>query len=52
VGELNAAQALLNQYSLSHHLLHRKLLLVHEWIPSMITHSARLRSDFPYVQPV
>jgi hypothetical protein len=52
VAELNAAQALLNRYSMSNHLLHRKLMLVHEWIPSMITHSARLRSDYSYVQPI
>ena len=51
-GELNAAQAMLNRYGRSHHLLHRKLLLVHEWIPSMIPHAERLRGSFPYVQPV
>jgi hypothetical protein len=51
-GELNAAQDLLSRYSRSHHLTHRKLLLVHEWTPSMITHAQRLRGDFPYVQPV
>jgi hypothetical protein len=50
--ELNAAQTLLNTYSLNHHLLHRKLLLVHEWTPSMITHSEQLRGDLPYVQPI
>lgn len=50
--ELNAAQALLNRYSEQHHLLHRKLLMVHEWTPSMIAHSEQLRGDFPYVQPV
>jgi hypothetical protein len=51
-GELNAAQALLSRYSRVHHLAHRKLLLVHEWIPSMITQPQRLRGDFPYVQPI
>ena len=51
-GELNAAQALLSRYGRAHHLPHRKLLLVHEWMPSMITHAERLRGDFPYVQPV
>jgi hypothetical protein len=51
-GELNAAQALLSRYSRTHHLPHRKLLLVHEWTPSMITQAERLRGDFPYVQPI
>ena len=51
-GELNAAQALLSRYSQAHQLAHRKLLLVHEWTPSMISHAQRLRGNFSYVQPV
>jgi hypothetical protein len=51
-GGLNAAQARLNTYCRKLRLLHRKLLLVHEWIPDMIRHRARLRTSFRYVQPV
>jgi len=50
--ELNAAQTLLGTYAASMKLKHRKLMLVHQWISSMIRHRRALRTNVPGVQPV
>ena len=51
-GELNQAQHAINQYAVQHRVLHRKLLLVHQWLPEMIVHRRQIRTDFQYVEPV
>lgn len=51
-GELNRAAWLMDAYSRRRRLAHQKLLLVHQWIPSMIRHRRHLHADLPYVQPV
>lgn len=50
--DLNTAASLINRTSRIHTLRHRKLLLVHEYAPGMVTNQSALQTRLPYVQPV
>ncbi|GAC1529867.1 MAG: hypothetical protein NVS2B16_37050 [Chloroflexota bacterium] len=43
---------MINRYSGRYRVLHRKLLLVHQWLAGMIVQRKRIRTDFQYVEPV
>jgi hypothetical protein len=51
-GELNRAARLMQRSSQSLQLAHRKLMLVHTWLNSMIRHPRLVHKHLPYVQPV
>lgn len=51
-GQLNLAQRTLSRYCVLRHLLHRKLMLVHQWTAAMIRHRSTLEDRIPYVDPV
>jgi len=50
--ELNAAGAMLNAYAARHNLLHRKVMMVHQFRYDMITDRQMLRQDLFYVDTV
>lgn len=50
--EINKAQDTLNAYASGNNLLHRKIVMVHEWTQSMIRKTSALTSRFRFVQPV
>ena len=50
--ELNAAGAMLNAYAAHRNLLHRKIMMVHQFREDMITDRQTLRQDLFYVDTV
>jgi len=50
--ELNAAGAMINAYAARHNLLHRKVMMVHQFRQDMITDRRTLRQDLFYVDTV
>ncbi len=50
--EINATQALLNAYTARLRLVHRKILIVHQFRFTMIADRPALRHDYPYVDQV
>lgn len=50
--EINRAMRVLDLSSRLHHLSQRKLVLVHQWTPEMITGNEPLQTNLPDVQPV
>ncbi len=50
--QLNQAQMILDHYVKRLHLVHKKILIVHEFQTQMITQRWRLRRNVPYVDPL
>ncbi|GAC1321313.1 MAG: hypothetical protein NVSMB22_06700 [Chloroflexota bacterium] len=50
--EMNRVAATINAEGERNQLLHRKIMLVHQWLPDMIENRRAIRSNFRYVQPV
>jgi hypothetical protein len=50
--ELNAAERVMDEAAASANVVHRKLMLVHQWTPTMIEDRSLLNSHRRYVQPV